>query len=139
MEIQERVSRQRIKHIVESYQLEGNDATAQDASAFKSYLEDLMDTFPHPLIELSLTESLVKAWAMVPMQKGVSFLTKVHTQLKQWKQQSLDSTLTSPPIKSTLTPVQFQSITGLDAGLIFDAEGAVLPQTFSTQGAPESL
>lgn len=138
MEIQERISRQRVKHIVESYQLEGNNATEQEVSAFMTYLDDLFSSFPHPLIELSLTESLVKSWANVPMTKGVPFLTQAHTQLKKWKQQSLDEPFKGP-IKSTLSPAQFSQITGLDPSLIFDEQGVVLPQTFSIQGAPESL
>jgi hypothetical protein len=125
MEIQERISRQRVMHIVESYELEG-----QDIDEFKVYLADLLDTFAHPLIELGLVDGLVQAWSDIPMQKGIPFLTQVHEKLKRWQ---------TEPVETRVTPDRFEQITGLDPVLIFDAEGAVLPQPMPSQGAPESL
>jgi hypothetical protein len=128
MEIQERISRQRVKHIIESYQLGGNEV-----DAFSAYLEDLLKQYPHPVIELALTEGIVKGWKVIPMVKGMPFLEAVHKQLKTWETQ---------PIISTVTPAQFHQITGLDASVVFGPDA--LPDAVVTQppllpqGASES-
>jgi len=115
MELQERLDRQRVKHIVSSYQLNGNDV-----SRFDTYLESLLQCYPAPLIELALTETLVDHWASVPLVRGLDFLTQAHNKLKAWESQ---------PIISTITPEQFQQITGLDPAPIFGGEG--IPPTRS--------
>lgn len=105
MEIWQQLSRQRVKHIVSSYQLHGNEA-----NQFDRYLEDLFAVYPCPLIELALVETLIDTWLAVPFARGVEFLTQAHNKLKQWDVQ---------PIVSTITPEQFQQISGLDPTPIF--------------------
>ena len=144
MDIQERIARQRIQHIVESYQLDGDDG-----DAFASYLAQLMEVYPQPLLELALTEAIVKGWSEIPMRKGMPFICKVHEQLRLW-QPELEPSLSTPltaakvpwtvvdavavrpelmdrkAIEARLTPAQFEQITGLDASVVFDADGNVL-------------
>jgi hypothetical protein len=115
MEIWEQLSRQRVKHIVSSYQLGGDEATR-----FDGYLEELLQHYPRPLIELALIEAIVDAWTAIPMTRGMVFLSKVHDKLKLWESQ---------PIVSTLSPAQFQQISGLDPSPIFGS--AELPPACS--------
>jgi hypothetical protein len=105
MEIWEQLSRQRVKHIVSSYQLGGDEAPR-----FDGYLEELLQRYPRPLIELALVETLVDAWSAIPMVRGMGFLSKAHDRLKTWESQ---------PIASTLSPAQFQQISGLDPSPVF--------------------
>ncbi|NEP17405.1 MAG: hypothetical protein F6J97_10945 [Leptolyngbya sp. SIO4C1] len=105
MEICHHISRQRVRHIVDSYCLAGSEA-----AAFATYLESLLEEYWHPLIELALVETLAKGWSTVPLVKGIPFLQKVHRRLKQYQQS---------PIISLITPDQFEQITGLDATPIF--------------------
>lgn len=105
MEIWQQLSRQRVKHIVSSYQL-GGDEVAQ----FDRYLEELLESYPCPLIELALVETLIDNWLSVPLVRGTEFLAQVHDRLRLWDTQ---------PIISTITPEQFQQISGLDPTPIF--------------------
>jgi hypothetical protein len=108
MDISEQLSRQRVKHIVHSYQLQHCEADPIDD--FEDYLEDLLQVYPSPLIELALVETLVDHWLAVPLVRGFQFLVQAHRKLKAWESQ---------PIASTLTPEQFQQISGLDPSPIF--------------------
>lgn len=155
MDIQRCIIRQRVRHIVDSYQLDGNDA-----DTFAEYLNQLLDTYPQSLIEIALTEGIIKGWSQVPMQKGMSFIQEVHERLRSWQPElspklpgscnpyttsksmgvtSLDVRATnhSPvepgSINTALTPGQFEQITGLDASLVFDDKG----QVFVTQPTEE--
>ena len=105
MEIQEQISQQRVKHIISSYQLGGSETSQVD-----TYLEELLQIYPPPLVELALIETLVDNWLSVPLAKGVKFLTQAHDKLKAWENQ---------PIVSTVTPEQFQQITGLNPSPVF--------------------
>lgn len=105
MEIREQLSRQRVKYIVSSYRLDG-----EEAESFGSYLDELCQIYPMPLIELALTETLVDHWSSVPLVRGITFLTQAHDKLKAWESQ---------PIISTLSPEQFHQITGLDPAPVF--------------------
>ncbi|HEY9623031.1 MAG TPA: hypothetical protein V6C78_21935 [Crinalium sp.] len=105
MDIHEQISRQRVKHIVSSYQLGGSETSQVEA-----YLDDLLSVYPSPLIELALIETLVDRWLTIPMVKGVDFLAQAQEKLKTWQSQ---------PIVSTITPEQFQQITGLDPAPVF--------------------
>jgi hypothetical protein len=105
MEIWEQVNQQRIKHIVSSYHLDGDEP-----HQFNLYLDEILQIYSRPLIELALIETLVDAWLSVPMVRGIKFLTQVHDKLKAWEDQ---------PIFSTVTPEQFQQIAGLDPTPIF--------------------
>lgn len=148
MDIQERITRQRVQHIVDSYQLDGDDR-----DAFAKVLTQLLDTYPQSLVELALTEAIVKGWSDVPMQKGMTFLYAVHEQLCAWQPDmelysqsstslgisepqlrratSLDVIAADPSpmepvaIQTVLTPSQFEQITGLDSVLVFDHTGKV--------------
>lgn len=105
MELQDHLNQQRVKHIIDSYQLEGGDG-----DRFTIYVNELLEAYPAPLIELALTEALVDGWASVPMVRGIEFLKKAHDKLKDWDEQ---------PIISTVTPAQFHHVTGLDPTPVF--------------------
>ncbi|PSB20629.1 hypothetical protein C7B65_06915 [Phormidesmis priestleyi ULC007] len=105
MTLEEKINQQRVKHIVSSYQLEG-----KETEAFADYLEELLQTYAMPLLELALAETLIVNWMNVPMQKGILFLQQTHDRLKNWETHS---------ISSSLTPQEFQQITGLDPSPIF--------------------
>ncbi|MFM7425835.1 MAG: hypothetical protein ACKO7W_12740 [Elainella sp.] len=105
MDIREQLNRQRVKHIVSSYALDGNESYR-----FEVYLEELLQLYPCTLIELALVETLLDHWLVVPLVRGTEFLTQAHAKLKIWQEQ---------PIASTITPAQFQQIAGLDPSPIF--------------------
>ncbi|MEO0408031.1 MAG: hypothetical protein AAF289_11840 [Cyanobacteria bacterium P01_A01_bin.135] len=109
MVLQVQISQQRVRHIVQSYHLDGGEGS------FFTYLEELMLHYPLPLIELSLVEILVESWLTVPFAKGEAFLDQVHGRLQQWEQQ---------PIVSSLTADQFRTITGLDPTPVFGDHGS---------------
>ncbi|ESA36267.1 hypothetical protein N836_07960 [Leptolyngbya sp. Heron Island J] len=149
MDIQERITRQRVKHIVESYRLDGSDV-----DAFADNLTKLLEIYPQSLVEIALVESIVKGWSEVPMQRGMPFIQGVQERLRAWQPElwpssQLSSTCKSAPtstlggtsievrvadpnpinpdsINVTLTPGQFEQITGLDASLVFDDQGRIL-------------
>ncbi|NJO43895.1 MAG: hypothetical protein HC769_21930 [Cyanobacteria bacterium CRU_2_1] len=113
MEIWQQLSQQRVKHIVSSYQLGGDEA-----NQFDNYLAELLHGYPCPLIELALIETLIDNWLSVPLIRGIEFLSQAHNKLKTWETQ---------PIVSTITPEQFQQISGLDPTPIFGS--AEIPPT----------
>ena len=121
MEIWERVSQQRVKHIVSSYQLAGDTAAEFDA-----HLEDLLHIYPSSLIELALVETLADSWLMVPLPRGMDFLAIARDKLIAWS-----DNVNTPKI----TPEQFRQITGLDPGPVFGPQG--LPPTRPT-GIPDA-
>jgi hypothetical protein len=113
MDIGERLKQQRVKHIVSSYQLDGTET-----EDFEQYLADLLHTYPAPLIELALVETLVDYWVRLPKVRGCDFLAIAHDYLQDWDD------LTQPfaqntPIASTIAPEQFRWITGLDPTPVF--------------------
>ena len=108
MILEEQVSQQRVKHIVSSYQLDGDEA-----EQFTVYLSRLLKTYAPPLIELALAETLVASWLSLPMPRGMAFLQQVHARLHHWQ--------TTQTIINTLRPDQFQQITGLDPTPVFGA------------------
>lgn len=105
MELWEHIRTQRIQHIVDSYQLGGQELPQTNA-----YLADLLQSFPLSLVELALVETLVDVWVRVPPIRGVEFVVLAHEKLKSWQHQ---------PIISTITAEQFQQITGLDPSPVF--------------------
>ncbi|MBW4691339.1 MAG: hypothetical protein KME27_06180 [Lyngbya sp. HA4199-MV5] len=117
MELGVQLSWQRVKHIVSSYQLDG-----RDAEAFEHDLQLLFAHYPSPLIELALVETLVDGWLQVPLLRGCAFLAKAYELLKQWEEQALTrSDSITQQRASTISPDQFQQITGLDPTPIFGA------------------
>ncbi len=134
MDIQDLVSHQRVKHIVDLYQLDGSDQ-----KDFRESLLSLLEIYPSSLVELAMVEAIVKGWLVIPMPKGLPVIETVRQQLQSWQADpSLD---TQPAIETLLTPAQFEQITGLDASLVFDAAGQVLAQRplVPCQGAQEAL
>lgn len=105
MKLQDHLNQQRVKHIIDSYQLDG-----EDSDRFTTYLDELFEAYPSPLIELAITETLVDGWVSVPMVRGIEFLRKSHDKLKEWDVK---------PIVSTVTPEQFHHVTGLDPTPVF--------------------
>ncbi len=105
MDLAEQISHQRVKHIVSSYHLDG-----EDGSTFAKQLQDLLITYPSPLMELALVEILVEQWLTIPPVRGLAFLTQVQQKLLLWEQQ---------PITTTITPEQFEQISGLNPDPIF--------------------
>lgn len=116
MEIWEQISRQRVKYIVDSYQLDGDDD-----EDFYEYLEDLLQAYAPPQIELALVEILIQSWRITPLVRGVTFLERSHVLLKSWENKA---------IAPNLSPVHFRLITGLDPTPIFG--NAVIPQSGRT-------
>lgn len=105
MELEQQIEQQRVKHIVSSYQLEG-----EDAIAFHQYLKDLLAIYPSPVIELALVEVLVDGWLRLPMLRGCEFLTRTHDRIVSWQEHS---------ITSSIAPEEFLQITGLDPTPVF--------------------
>jgi len=122
MEIGAQLKRQRIKHIVSSYQLDGDETEAFDRA-----LELLLNHYPLPLIELALVETLVDGWLQVPLLRGCKFLDKAHEQLQAWESQILQPDSITAPCTSTISPEQFQQITGLDPAPIYGASQPASP------------
>jgi hypothetical protein len=105
MEVWEKISRQRVKYIVDSYQLDGNDD-----EDFDEYLEDLLQAYAPPQIELALVEVLIESWRITPLVRGVVFLERSHELLKDWE---------NKPIAPHISPTHFRLITGLDPTPVF--------------------
>ncbi|MGB3493197.1 MAG: hypothetical protein WBA57_10740 [Elainellaceae cyanobacterium] len=115
MDLQHELKQQRVKHIISSYELAGDDG-----KAFQAQLDDLFQLYPASLIELALTEALVDGWLSVPTVRGCEFLKRAHTKLVQWETQ---------PIVSTVTPEQFQHVTGLDPTPVFGSAEVPPPRS----------
>ncbi len=108
MEIWEEISRQRVKYIVDSYQLDG-----YDDEFFYEYLEDLLQAYAPPQIELALVEILIESWRVTPLIRGVAFLERSHELLKAWE---------TKIITPNISPTHFRLITGLDPTPVFGIE-----------------
>lgn len=105
MDLGDAIQHQRVKHIISSYQLAG-----EDGCAFEQYLDQLLADYPTAVLELAIVETIVEHWLRAPLLRGCDFLHVVHGQVKVWRDCS---------IASTITPDQFQHITGLDPSPIF--------------------
>ena len=106
MEIQALINRQRVKYIIESYQLAGDDA-----ESFAELLDELFEAYPSARLELALAEVLTESWAKVPMERGLPYLHNVRDRLQMWRIEGVTYRLTS---------AQFEQITGLDASVTFN-------------------
>ena len=125
MEIGAQLNRQRVKYIVSSYQLDG-----KDTEAFDQDLHLLLDHYPSPLIELALVQTLVDGWLQVPLLRGCAFLTKAYELLKKWEEQAfLQGDSVTRELTSTISPEQFQQITGLDPAPIFGSASSSASQS----------
>jgi hypothetical protein len=103
--LRQRVDQQRVKHIIESFQLAG-----QDDCQFGDRLDQLLGEYPSTWIELAIVEVLVVNWLVVPLPRGLAVLRQVHNLLAQWQQHGLTNLLTED---------EFQRITGLDPVPVF--------------------
>jgi hypothetical protein len=114
MDIQLEVRRQRVKHIVDSYHLQGDEV-----ALCEGYLEELIGLFPMPALELALVETILQNWLTIPMPRGKLFFDQVRALLQHWKETTVVETLVSME--------QFHHITGLDPAPVFGPE---LPPQF---------
>lgn len=108
MTLQQQIQQQRVRHIISSYQLNGEDGELCDTC-----LTAMLQVYPTGLIELALVETIVQNWARVPMLKGIEFFQQVETLLAQWQ---------TSAISVSFSPTEFQLITGLDATSIFGSQ-----------------
>lgn len=115
MELQEQIGRQRVKHIVDSYQLAGDDA-----DSFTKQLDHCFNIYPAPLIELAIAEILVDTWLTLSECRGSIFIRAVQDRLQSWSGQTE---------VATITPSQFQQITGLDPAPVFTVASNSTPPT----------
>ncbi|MFN3927229.1 MAG: hypothetical protein ACK4QL_07870 [Pseudanabaenaceae cyanobacterium] len=97
MEVQKLISQRRVYHIIDSYQLLGNNPDPQ----IKKELDALIDIYPHAYLEIALVECLVRSWSIVPLPRGKEFIGMVRQYLVEAK-----------PI--SITSAQFRQITGLE-------------------------
>ncbi|HTL87787.1 MAG TPA: hypothetical protein VL134_00185 [Leptolyngbya sp.] len=113
MTLQQQIQQQRVRHIVSSYQLDGENNELCDAC-----LTAMLQLYPTGLIELALVETMVQNWARVPMPKGIDFFQQVETLLNQWQ---------TSAIAVSFSPTEFQLVTGLDASPIFGSSSSTTP------------
>jgi len=112
MTLQQQIQQQRIKHIISSYQLDGENRESCNAC-----LSAMLQLYPAGLIELALVETIVQSWARVPMVKGIEFFQQVETLLNRWQTNSQAPLHEVPAV--SFDPTEFQFVTGLDASPIF--------------------
>jgi hypothetical protein len=103
--LQRRLNQQRVKHIIESFQLSGTDAVR-----FDDRLDELFAQYPSTWLELAIAEVVVVNWLIVPLPRGLAVLRQVSNLLQQWDCRG---------VTHLLTPDEFQRITGLDAEPVF--------------------
>jgi hypothetical protein len=106
MTLAEHLKKQRIKHIISSYQLNGSEV-----EACENELDQLLERYPSAWIELALADAIAHHWAAIPMPRGLAFFNHVHESLQQWERTG---------IFSPLSPDDFQHITGLNPSSIFE-------------------
>ncbi len=103
--LQQRVDQQRVKYIIESFQLAG-----QDGRDFYRRLDQLFASYATTWLELAFAEVLVVNWLIIPMPRGLEVLGQVHSLLEQWQYNGLTHLLTEQ---------EFYRITGLDPAPVF--------------------
>lgn len=118
MTLQEQIQQQRVKHIISSYQLDGENCQMCDAC-----LTAMLQLYPTGLIELALVETIVQNWARVPMVRGIEFFQQVETLLSQW-QTDAEASLHGYVFAVSFNSTEFQLVTGLDASPIFGASNS---------------
>ncbi|MFM2430555.1 MAG: hypothetical protein RLZZ511_1768 [Cyanobacteriota bacterium] len=115
MTLQQRVEQQRVKHIIESFQLAGpagDDRRSVEDHRFAARLDCLFADYPSRWLELAIAEVLVLNWLVVPLPRGLVLLQQVQNVLQQWQQNGLTN---------FLSEAEFQRITGLDPTPVFYA------------------
>ena len=106
MTLAEHLKKQRIKHIVSSYQLSGSEV-----EACEDQLDQLLERYPAAWIELALASAIADYWAAIPMPRGLALFNQAHESLQQWERTG---------ISSSLSPDDFQHITGLNPSSVFE-------------------
>jgi hypothetical protein len=109
MTLEYQIKQQRVKHIISSYQLDGDEMELCEIA-----LNDLLSCYAMVLIELALVETIAQNWATIPMPQGRRFLQQVQQLLQDWE---------SNGVWISYTPDQFQQITGLDPQPVFENSG----------------
>jgi len=99
MELQERISRQRIYHIIDSYQLLGSRPIPAE---LEHKFSQLLSSYSQEILELAIANCIAKAWTQLPMPRGQAFLDLLIDHLHN-------------QLPNQLTPQQFQQITGLES------------------------
>jgi hypothetical protein len=105
MTLQQKVDRQRVKYIVSSFSLAGNDEVR-----FHDRLEALCDQYSPTWLELALAEIIVLNWLIIPMPRGLAVMRQVQNLLRQWERHG---------VTHLLNPQEFQRVTGLDPNPVF--------------------
>jgi len=98
MELQERISRQRIFYIIDSYQLLGSPPIPAELD---HKFSQLLSNYSQEILELAIANCIAKAWTQLPMPRGQVFLDLLTDHLHN-------------QLPNQLTPQQFQQITGLE-------------------------
>ncbi|NDJ15698.1 hypothetical protein [Myxacorys almedinensis] len=106
MTLANHLKRQRVKHIVSSYQLDGSDVELCNHT-----INAWLECYPAAWIELAIADTIAHHWATLPLPRGTALFTKIHERLQQW-----DAT----GIASVLSPDEFQHITGLNPNSVFE-------------------
>lgn len=106
MTLAEHLKKQRVKHIVSSYQLNGSEVEACEQE-----LDQLLERYPSAWIEFAFADAIAHHWATLPMPRGLVLFNHVRESLQQWERTG---------VSSTLSPDDFQHITGLNPSSIFE-------------------
>lgn len=101
MDLQTRIERQRIHHIIDSYNLWGKDSTE-----FQQRLEYLFADYETTRIELAIVDTLVLTWMALPPLKGLDFIDRVKLRL-------------TANLPTLVTAIHYRAITGLDGSHLF--------------------
>ncbi len=101
MDLQTRIERQRIHHIIDSYNLQGNDSIE-----FKQRLEHLFADYETTRIELAIVDTLILTWMALPPLKGLDFIDRVELRL-------------TANLPTLVTAIHYKAITGLDGSHLF--------------------
>lgn len=101
MELQDRISQQRVHHIIDSYSLRGNDS-----AQFNQRLEQLFADYEITAIELAIVDTLISTWMVLPPVKGLDFIDRVEFRL-------------TANLPTLVTASHYRAITGLDGSYLF--------------------
>jgi hypothetical protein len=105
MTLQQQIDRQRVKYIVESFRLGGDEE-----ARFDDRLESLMAHYPIAWLELALAQVVVLNWLIIPLPRGLEVIRQVQNLLRQWERHG---------VTSLLNPQEFHRVTGLDPNPVF--------------------
>jgi hypothetical protein len=101
MDLQTRIDRQRLHHIIDLYNLRGNDP-----EEFNQRLEQLFADYQTNTIELAIVDTLVLTWMALPPVKGLDFIDRVSFRL-------------TANLPTLVSANHYRLITGLDGSHLF--------------------